>query len=150
MERAIGLDETMDEAMSSTFEGMTFSEVVRLPSEPGDAGVLVDGPVVWARIEVREPAAGTLLIAVEDAVARRIEEMVTGAQSGDEAGRLDALAECLNALAGRWARGLVPGRQSVALGLPKAGRAEFWREDVDEWAVYLTDEEQRIVVARIR
>lgn len=140
----------LDAAMSATFEGMAFSEVTRLAADEGDAGVLLEGPIAWARIEVRMPAAGTLMLVVEEPVARRLEQMVTGCESGEEAGRLDALAECLNALAGRWARALVPASQAIELGLPKAGQGSLWREDVDEWAVYLTDEDQRILVARVR
>lgn len=150
MERPIRLDASMDEAMSATFEGMTFCEVVRLDGEHGDPGGSIAQPIDWARIEVRVPKAGTLLLVVEEAVSRRLEQMVTGAESGEASGRLDALAECLNALAGRWARGLVPGSMPIELGLPKTGQGGMDRNDVDEWVAYLTDESQRIVVARIR
>ena len=148
MGRPIRLDDAMDAAMSETFEGMAFSEVVRtLPKDEAVEGL--EEPIVWQRIEVRSPAAGTLLLGVEESFVRRLEERVTGAESGEEAGRLDALAEVLNALAGRWACRLSPPSEPVALGLPVTGRGPWSPNDVHEWAVYVTDEQERIVVARI-
>lgn len=157
MARSIGLDDAMDRAMSETFEGMTFCEVVREAPKPDDPEAKgnpdlfegEDAAPVWARIAVRSPAAGTLLLAVDESFARRLEERVTGAESGDEADRLDSLAEVLNALAGRWASRLAPPSQPIVLGLPETGRGRWSQFDVQQWAVYVTDEEERIVVARI-
>ncbi|MEZ4331080.1 MAG: hypothetical protein R3F35_04980 [Myxococcota bacterium] len=139
--------DALDSAMSETFEGMAFAEVAR-----GVAATASAEPdaQVWACVDVVEPPFGPLVVVVGRAFAARLEETITGAEHGDEGGRLDALGELANALAGRLARRIDPRGERIVLGLPKVGVGAWSGEDALDWVVYVADDRDPIRIGRRR
>ncbi|HEB88592.1 MAG TPA: hypothetical protein ENI85_03395 [Deltaproteobacteria bacterium] len=144
MSDPIRLDESIDEAVIETLEGMAFTDIERV--EDGDLEDLAES-ASWARIDVIEPAAGELVLAVGDELAAELEEATTGERGPDPAIRLEVLGEMLNTLAGSWARALVPDGTPIALGIPKTGQGDWSAGAEYELAIYETDDEDRLVVA---
>ncbi len=144
MSDPITLDESIDEAVVEALEGMAFTEIERI--EDGDPGELAES-ASWARIDVVEPAAGELVLAVGEELAGELEEATTGERGSDPAVRLEVLGEMLNTLAGSWARALVPDGTPIALGIPKVGQGNWSAGAEYELAIYETDDEDRLVLA---
>lgn len=146
MTRPIRLDDSLDAAVGRTFEGMAFTQVVRRPD--AGAGSAPGVEVEWASIEMIEPAVGALVLVVDARLGRRLESVVTGAESGDGPSHLEVLGEMLNALAGSWARIIAPDERGVSLGLPKTGRGRWGDSQGCEIAVYETDEQETVWIIR--
>ncbi|MCP5068450.1 MAG: hypothetical protein GY946_17960 [bacterium] len=144
MTEPIALDESIDEAILKTLEGMAFTDVER--AEDGELGELAES-ALWARIDVITPEAGELVLLVGEELAGELEEATMGESSPDDSIRLEVLGEMLNTLAGSWARSLVPDGVQIALGIPKMGRGDWAGGAEYELAVYETDDEDRIALA---
>ena len=144
MNGSITLDDSIDEAIVETLEGMAFTDIERV--EDGDLGELAES-ALWARIDVVEPDAGELVLVVGESLAIELEEATTGEAGSDPALRLEVLGEMLNTLAGSWARALVPDGTPIALGIPKVGEGD-WAEGAEyQLAIFETDDEDRLALA---
>jgi|JI10StandDraft_1071094.scaffolds.fasta_scaffold482027_2 CheY-specific phosphatase CheX len=147
MPQPIRLDDSLDRAMEQTFEGMAFTQIVRRAERSASEADRVES--VWAQIEMIVPPMGELVLVVDARLGRRLEQVVTGAEGGDEADRIEVVGELVNALAGCWARILAPDAKDVRLGLPKLGRGDRGRDAIHQVAVYETDEQETVRILRI-
>jgi len=144
MSESITLDESVDEALVETLEGMAFTDVERVSD--GDLGELAES-ALWARIDITEPSAGELVLLVGEELAIELEEATTGEADSDPAVRLEVLGEMLNTLAGSWARMLSPDGSPIELGLPKVGQGDWAGGAEYVLAIFETDDEERIALA---
>ncbi len=144
MSESISLDELVDEALVETMEAMAFTDVERVTD--GDLGDLAES-ALWARIEISEPPAGELVLLVGEAFADELEEATMGETGNDPDVRLEVLGEMLNTLAGSWARLLCPDGAPTALGLPKVGQGDWSSGAEYSFAIFETEDEEKVVLA---
>jgi len=111
------------EAVSRVLENMAFEEV-ELADEISVTNLKADGKL-WAILPILEPLSGEVILSLSLECARRITENIYGTiEDGklEKGAHLDALAEILNSIAGRFVHTLIPSNQGFDLGLPKTGK----------------------------
>ena len=111
------------EAVSQALENMAFEEV-DLVDETSMSRVEVGGNL-WAILPIVTPLSGEMILSLSPECARRITENIYGTlEDGqlEKGADLDAVAEILNTIAGRFVHALVPSNQSFDFGLPKTGK----------------------------
>jgi len=114
----IQLDDTFEEVLGNTFEGMAFSFVERSDDLDFDWS---RADLCWASIDLIEPAQGRLYLVVPTEEAIALAESVVGDQGLQPDDALAVLGEVANTVGGLWLIELDEGNRGTRLGLPKTG-----------------------------
>mgnify|MGYP000866863977 CR=1 FL=1 len=138
------LAQAVGEALSITFEGMAFVELMQDTEEAGKLRSAYKW--VWGAVNLQEPYQGRLCVIYPEATARHIVSAVYGgAEEEIYAKRIaDALGELTNTAAGVLLSRLVAEGGIFSLGLPQTGSG--WPDTAGMTLyVFQTDSEEKLV-----
>jgi CheY-specific phosphatase CheX len=117
------LKKALLEAVTDALENMVFEEV-DLVDDTTISGTETNEQL-WAILPIIKPLSGEMVLSMTRECAQSITKNIYGtseAEKLDDGADLDALAEILNTIAGRFVHALLPSNQGFDLGLPKTGR----------------------------
>jgi CheY-specific phosphatase CheX len=120
------LNHALWEAVSKVFENMAFEEVD--PVENNSQYQESSPKKLWAVLPILQPVSGEIFTCMSSKCAQQITENIYGLQCQDsevaQNAVLDALAEILNTIGGRFMSALLPSNQGFELGFPTTGKGE--------------------------
>jgi hypothetical protein len=110
------------QAMSETFEGMAFLELMLDDSDPDN--LADESAWAWAAVAITSPGSGRFAVVCPHDLLQMITEQLfsEGGAPVSEQQLVDTLGEIVNTVAGRCLSLCVPAEKVFTLGLPQCGK----------------------------